>query len=355
MTEVYDIAIIGAGPAGTVLAKELSLSIPELKILLVDSTQKKVCGGLLAPDAQKALATLGLTLPNSVLADPQIFDVETIDLSSRYVRNYQRHYLNMDRAKFDAWLLSLSGENVTVVRGLCASIEKDDNIFKIQVRADGKETEYTASSVAGADGAKSIVRSTFFEKNVYHYVAIQERFKAENSSASVPPYACIFDKTTSDSCSWLISKDGETIFGGAFKIQDCRRSFEEQKLHLEKLMGVSLGKATDFEACLLTHPRKFSDFLVGKESVYLLGEAAGFISASSFEGISYAITSAVLLAEAFRSGATHTEIHKIYKRKTLKLRLKLYFKIIKGRILCSPLLRKMIMKSGIKSIKKDKK
>ena len=348
----YDVAIIGAGPAGAVLAKELSASMPSKKILLVDSTQKKVCGGLLAPDAQKALATLGLTLPNSVLADPQIFDVHTIDISTECIRSYQRHYLNMDRAKFDAWLLSFARDNVTVVEGLCDSVEKNESIFKLKVRSGGKETEYSALSVVGADGAKSIVRNTFFKKSVYHYVAIQERYALDGASSSIPPYACIFDKSTSDSCSWLISKDGETIFGGAFKISGCRQAFAEQKRHLEQAIGRDLGAPTSVEACLLSHPRRFSDFLVGKDGIYLIGEAAGFISASSFEGISYAITSAVLLAKAYASGSDHAKIHKIYKRKTFSLRLKLYFKIIKGKILCSPLLRKMIMKSGIKSIKK---
>ena len=80
---VYDIAVVGAGPAGTVLVKELAGARPDLKIILIDGQSQKSakpCGGLLAPDAQKLLARFDLVLPKSILEDPQIFAVETIDI-----------------------------------------------------------------------------------------------------------------------------------------------------------------------------------------------------------------------------------------------------------------------------------
>ncbi|MBO5095912.1 MAG: hypothetical protein J6B98_03475, partial [Bacilli bacterium] len=66
--DIYDIAVIGAGPAGAVFVKEIAASRPELKILLVDGQAQntaKPCGGLLAPDAQKLLARFDLALPKS--------------------------------------------------------------------------------------------------------------------------------------------------------------------------------------------------------------------------------------------------------------------------------------------------
>jgi flavin-dependent dehydrogenase len=107
--DFYDVAVCGAGPAGAAFA----MTAPKnMKILLLDgSYAPKPCGGLLAPDAQKALASFELTLPKDILVDPQIFSVRTIDMRSGDVRRYQRMYINVDRDKFDNWMVSQAGEN----------------------------------------------------------------------------------------------------------------------------------------------------------------------------------------------------------------------------------------------------
>ena len=349
MSNHYDIAVIGGGPAGATFAREMAKSCPEKRIVLIDEkprTGSKVCGGLLAPDAQKVLAQFDLDLPKSILADPQIFDVKTIDLASGITRNYQRHYLNMDRAAFDEWLLELIPENVDIIRGRCTDI--DDR--KITADTEKRKFELSADYIIGADGGSSIVRRTFFDSPSKLYISIQEHFK--DDGGDMPSYSCIYDPETSDSCSWTIRKDGYVIFGGAFDIKGGREAYFKQKERVEKHLGKSFGEAVKIEACLLTSPRSARDFISGKDGVFLIGEAAGLISASSFEGISSAFLSGKYLADAFASKNDPEKILKVYKQKTAKLRLKLFFKIPKMKILCSPMLRKIIMKSGICSIEK---
>ena len=346
MNTYYDIAVIGGGPAGATFARELARSQPDKRIVLIDdtpSTGSKVCGGLLAPDAQKVLAQFDLDLPKSILADPQIFDVKTIDLASGLTRNYQRHYLNMDRAAFDEWLISLIPDTVTVIRGRCTEIAEG---FTLTVTENGEKYSLSAERIVGADGGASVVRRKFFKTCKKQYISIQEHFKDE--SGDMPSYSCIYDPETSDSCSWTIRKDGYVIFGGAFDIKGGREAYFRQKARVEEHLGRSFGEPTMIEACLLTSPRVAGDFLLGNDRVFLIGEAAGLISSSSFEGISSAFLSGKYLSDAFAD----KNILASYRKKTLKLRFKLLLKIPKMKILCSPFLRKIIMKSGICSIAK---
>lgn len=359
MQNEYDVVIVGGGPAGTVFAKELATLAPSLRVLLIDGqTPKnpKVCGGLLAPDAQRTFAMLGLTLPKEILADPQIFDVETIDLEKRQVRYYQRHYLNMDRYAFDKWLVSLIPPTIDVEIGRCEGIRKEADAYFLDIHQNGQTRQVTTRYLVGADGASSIVRRVCFkgQKHPKKYVAIQQHFPypTETANESLPPYSCIFDPETSDSCSWTIRKEGVVIFGGAFEPKGCREAFEKQKARLEAFLGVSLGDPIKTEACQVTSPRRKKDLLPGKDHVLLVGEAAGLISASSFEGISSAVLSARLLAEAFAEGVERDRVLPIYRQKTRKLRGKLWGKMQKRRVLCSPFLRWCIMKSGVQSMKK---
>ena len=351
---IFDVAVVGGGPAGTIFTAELAHALPTLKIALIDGQnekRRKVCGGLLSPDAQKVLARLGLTLPKEVLSDPQIFDVVTIDLEKRLTRRYQRHYLNMDRYAFDRWLLSFLPKEVEQIGGRCTEISYDSGLARLSVNTDQGKQEISARYVVGADGASSVVRKKLFSKSPYKYVSIQQHFRCD--AKLLPPYSCVFDPATSDSCSWTIRKDGYVIFGGAFKAKGCREAYECQRERFEAFIGAPFGEAKKTEACLVSSPRTAKDLVLSDRNgkAFLIGEAAGFISSSSFEGISYAMLSGKLLAEAFCESSPK-EIKKAYEKKTRKMRLKLRFKIFKRAVLCSPFLRRMIMKSGIASMKR---
>lgn len=155
MATHYDIAILGLGPAGATLARLLD---PAFSVL--GSGQEKTerglckpCGGLLAPDAQKAMARLSLSLPSRILVEPQIFSVRTFDIAAGLRRDYQRCYLNMDRHAFDLWLMSLIPDRVDVRTGAaCLHLERCREGYRLFWREDGEERQATASVLSGRTG-----------------------------------------------------------------------------------------------------------------------------------------------------------------------------------------------------------
>lgn len=348
----YDIVIVGAGPAGATFAREIAGS--GYSVLLIDGQDligNKPCGGLLAPDAQKLMAHRDFVLPKDILVDPQIFSVKTIDLGSGLICNYQRYYLNMDRRAFDKFLLTLIPDEITSINAKLVKAERSGNGFKLSVSdSDKAKHDIECRFLVGADGASSIIRRSFFDRKIYKYTAIQQWFKSEGIGS--PYYSCIFDKKTSIGCSWTIHKDGYVIFGGSFELHNCRKAFEEQKRRFEKFMGISLGEPLKTEACLVCCPKHISDFVTGDSNVFLIGEAAGFISASSLEGFSSAFTSGTMLAKAFLKG-NENNIAKTYRKLTRSLRFKLMRKVFKHDVIFNPFLRKLIMKSKITAIKED--
>ncbi len=304
----------------------------------------KPCGGLLSPDAQKFLARSELTLPKEILVTPQIFAVKTIDLSLKKIRLYQRSYLNMDRARFDGWLRSLIPERVTMLNARCTGVKRIDGGFEAGYRENGENKSVTARYIVGADGADSIVRRSFFPNvKIRRYVAIQRWFSGKEIA---PFYSCVFDRKTSDCCSWSISKDDYMIYGGAFAPKGCRDSFDAQLKSAEN-HSFEFGERLMDEACLVCRPKSPGEIISGGNGVLLLGEAGGFISPSSLEGISWAMRCGEYAAMAFEGRDPCAE----YRAKTQKLRFKLFLKMLKCPFMYNPILRKMVLCSGIKSLK----
>lgn len=347
---LYDIAIIGLGPAGALIARLLD---KKFHIIAIDKKStgennafQKPCGGLLANDAQKALSKLNLTLPKKVLVDPQIFAVKTIDTKQKLLRFYQRFYMNLDRHKFDQWLISLIPKRVEIAENAyCTDIRKNGENYEVTFVKDRIEQKIHAKYVIGADGSHSLTRRMLFpDRKIRQYISIQQWFQEQHTT---PFYSCIFDSEITDSYCWSISKDGFFILGGAFAKKNGREKFELLKKKLYE-QGFSFGLPIKTEACLVSMPQGLRSFCPGKGNAFLLGEAAGFISPSSLEGISYALNSAYELANILNAGCKNPAW--TYRIKSLPIRIKLLLKYFKKPFMYNSFFRKCIMKSGIKSI-----
>ena len=353
---MYDIGIIGAGPAGATLARLLA---EKYRILLLDRGQQKCCGGILALKSQTALAQFGLTLPEQVLVDPQPSAVTIMDWDNHLTRRYPRQYVNIDRAAFDRWLLSLVPQTVDVRNN---AVYKNSERHREGLTLHFMENDESKSAqvrwLVGADGAFSTVRREFFPNAPMpkRYIAAQHWFKRDAVSVARnfkfdpwKDYTGIFDSTLTDFYMWMIPKNQQLILGGAFPmaaklgetnvlsaIQAVREKLRAHGLHLEPPFKREAGQ--------ILRPLRQSSLCFGDDRVILIGEASGLISPSSAEGISGAFASAFHLAEAFQGRNFNPSL---YRRLLHKRLWSIWSRRFRIPPMFNPLLRKYVMLSGV--------
>jgi flavin-dependent dehydrogenase len=356
---MYDVAIIGAGPAGATLARLLT---GHRRVLLVDkrqlkngpesSSSGKCCGGLLAPDAQAMLSKMGLGLPKSVLVDPQLFVVRAIDVRRHIERYYQRYYINMDRGRFDSWLLSMVPSDVDVRLGWrFRSYESETGCFKIRLVRNETAVVERARVLVGADGASSAVRKRALpdHPSPKRYIGVQEWVEADSE---LPYFSTVFDPEITDYYCWTIPKENNLIIGAAlYPRRDTSGKFELLKSRLRDY-GLPFGKTIHREGAFILRPASMRQVSTGTKGVALVGEAAGWISPSSAEGLSYAFRSALVLGRLLHE--TLTGFERRYYLRTIHLRRNIFLKNMKAHFIYDPWLRRIVMSTGIQSMEVEK-
>ncbi|KAF0227318.1 MAG: putative oxidoreductase [Erysipelotrichaceae bacterium] len=355
---MFDVIIIGSGPSGAHCAKhlgqqkQLEVAVIDARDFNVQDRSHKACGGLLSSHAQKALRQEGIIIPDDIKVEPQLNKVNTSDFSNHLHRFYPRSYINMDRRKFENWLISLIPKNVTLLYSTqVLTIKKTQQGFRLEMIHNKQKSMLECKILIGADGADSIVSRTLFtqRQHAQRYVCMQEHYLTSEVQTS---YYGIFDESITDYYSWALQKDKTIIIGSALCIdKQVHQNFDTFKTKLKQNTNLQLHELKSTEGAIVLRPRSIKELNYHCGQAALIGEASGTISPTSAEGFSYAFRSARYLSESLlRYGATEKAL-KVYDLKCMKLRFSIALKLMKLPFMYQPWLRKWVMLSKITSVK----
>ena len=182
----YDVAIIGAGPAGTACA--LALRHSGLRVALLDKAQfprDKICGDAVPGHALKALRQLD---PAFVEALWQLQPLDAVRESRLVAPNGDSLRLRWKLPSFSCPRETLDAALLDLVRAHSATeIRESTGLKDLQIEADGvrlrpiQGPEITCQLVIGCDGANSVVSRKLLPEprlaRAHHCVGVRAYFE----------------------------------------------------------------------------------------------------------------------------------------------------------------------------------
>jgi flavin-dependent dehydrogenase len=299
MTHRFDTIVVGTGPAGVMAAYHAAQRGPVLLVEARRLPRDKSCGGMLNEYAREFLSEFG-EIPGALYLDPHWVNFRYHDWDRRILKPTELRFGNVDRRGFDDWMMSLLPPEVTV-RGQTEVIHysEDAECVRVTLRdSQGLEEIVRAENLIGCDGPRSTVRRALGAENVATYVTLQDFVHIEGELE--PYFDCIYMRDIGDSFAYayVVPKGDVAIIGSVF-YPKTKRPHEKHDQVIDVLReSMPLGASAKREAWVALSVRSGRDIVCGNGRVLLAGEAGGFMSPTSGEGISYALNTGQLAGQA---------------------------------------------------------
>ncbi len=298
----YDVAIIGAGPAGSTLGG--LLADKGLDVLLVDKHEfprPKLCGGVITWKTRTLLERLfdisfEKHFPIEAAADSYaLYEKDRKKILEKSPENF---YF-VDREKYDLVLVSAARRRgcQTLFGDEAVDVSAQNNTVRTKSGA-----RFQAEIIIGADGAHSLVRKKITvptQDQAQLALAFQVRVPADRLKVEYQNYVPkIFAGLVRTGYGWIFPRDDHCLIG-LWGLESKRGAL--RKTFIDFLNTVSIpgtAKKTPIPASILPVRRLLTR--PGKKRILLSGDAAGFVDAMTGEGIYYAHQSALSAARAIQ-------------------------------------------------------
>jgi geranylgeranyl reductase family protein len=300
---MWDVLVVGGGPAGSAAALRALQLRPGARVLLLDAARfprDKACGDGIPAHALDVLTGLGVAdavagyppVPRMRLRTPGGVCVLGVPPRPNYV---------VPRLVFDARLIAAAESRGAVIRR--------SRVRRLEVRPDAVvvDGEHTARVVIGADGANSAIRRLLgLPANPPGHLAIAVRGYAAAPPAAGPPEQLIHMVDEGwPAYAWSFPTGTGVVNVGFGKLRS--RLGGAGRGHRAELYGPLAALLPELPAdpvTLRAHHLPLSTWRPRQPDgrVLLAGDAASLINPLTGEGIFYAVLSGRLAADAALAG-----------------------------------------------------
>jgi geranylgeranyl reductase family protein len=296
---VWDLVVVGAGPAGAATALGALAAGPGLRVLLVDRAdfpRDKSCGDGIAPLVIDALASVGVH--DLVDGWAPLRRLDLVQGDAAVSRQLARSVWVIPREVFDARLVAHATR--------AGAVLSRHRVQSVRVTPDGVvlDDRIRGRVVVGADGAHSVVRVATGRSTVSRR-ALAIRGYAATSPRWRGRQVIVFGDSRQPSYAWAFDRgDGLSNVGYGEVLGD-RHSAPNRQLLLEQLERLLPGAASTGEQWRAHHlPLSEARVDLPSGRVLLAGDAAGLINPITGEGIYYAVATGILAGRAAAAAVT---------------------------------------------------
>jgi menaquinone-9 beta-reductase len=314
--EVYDVIVVGGGPAGSVMA--WSLARRGVRVAVIERAtfpREKVCGDFVEPgglrilEAMDCLRALDHASPLPITSTRVYFGPHLAYRGS--IPYYEdKHGLPpygyiVPRHELDTHLLERARTaSATVYEGCSATeIRREDGLVQVGVRDGKRDFTLTSRLVVGADGTESIVAKSFeLRQTDRRHISISQRAYVEGISIEGGEATIWFDDDLFPGYGWMFPMSGgRANVGVGILSETCHR------------YGLSVPRAfaAFIEKLRIRHPGCAAIQVTGKplggvvkmyggigpnhfDGGLLIGDAGSFVDPMTGEGITQGMESALI-------------------------------------------------------------
>lgn len=321
---MYDVIIVGAGPAGSTSAKILAEN--GYKVLLVEKfklPRYKSCSGQLIKKTLNLVQTyFGETVPLSVACTPtdnkgMIF---TDDRGNRSA--FEQEGLNVWRSTFDNWLAEKAAKCGAEIRDRTSALSCTDSGDDISVSLksnDGSYTE-TARYVIDCEGVVGVLKRQL-TGSAARYITTYQTYNLGSIDLDHRYFYAFLQPELSEYDAWFNVKDDRLVLGVAVKdSSQADRYYANFISYMRENHNLKVDRQLKVDKWLMPQIQAGCPIDYGVGRVLFAGEIAGFLNPMG-EGISAGMESGYCAARAIMEHFDDIErIYADYQSSTRPLR-----------------------------------